>query len=70
MNVTSNLVTPSTLNVQPTINNNKNQFLFDKTPKNQYISSSTTVNNISNPLNNSIGIGAVGNTTFGRYSRP
>jgi hypothetical protein len=68
--VTSNLVTPSTLNVQPTINNNKNQFLFDKTPKNQYISSSTTVNNISNPLNNSIGIGAVGNTTFGRYSRP
>lgn len=68
--MTSNLVTPSTLNVQPTINNNKNQFLFDKTPKNQYISSSTTVNNISNPLNNSIGIGAVGNTTFGRYSRP
>lgn len=68
--MTSNLVSPSSLNVQPTTNNNKNQFLFDNTPKNQYISSSTTVNNINNPLNNSIGIGAVGNTTFGRYSRP
>ena len=68
--MTSNLVSPSSLNVQPTTNNNENQFLFDNTPKNQYISSSTTVNNINNPLNNSIGIGAVGNTTFGRYSRP